>query len=214
MNVYQACISHLRSTRPFRWDHTWSSPTTSWWDIRYWYQFTKSLRMFVPVVRTEKSLALYTTVSHSYGRPCDKTQLTLSFSMKIHKWQYCWPEYYKLEVLPREPGVIPTCNTQHQRLWSYWRVMKETSGKQSSNVCTRHCMFQVFQQQQCVALSSLSYWLQFSSQSVLLDLFPPYLLMYIHAWYLYMFVWVYSVCACVFVCMRGVNQRLMWSVSP
>lgn len=156
------------------------SPSTSLWDVTYLYSFTKSLRMFVPEVRTEKSPALCIITSCSYVRPRDKMLLTSSFSMKIHKRRCYWLESYKWEGLAREPGVIPACNTPHQWLWLRLRAMKETSGKQSRDICTRHLyvlhLFQVIQQYR-VALTVLllSSWLLFSTQSVLLDFHPPYL---------------------------------------
>lgn len=116
--------------RPYQKHSGRSSHTTSLWGVRYWYKCLPS---------SQNGL---TVIHHSWPQLREtvwQAQLTLGFSMKIHMWQYCWPECYKLEVLPREPGSIPTCNTRHQWLWSHSRVMKETSGKQSRGVHTHRC---------------------------------------------------------------------------
>lgn len=134
MNFYTTSISPLRSTRPFRRDHTQSIRVVQ--PLHFLVRCHPFVLIYqvlrnVWEVGTEKSLALCIIATCSSMRQCDKMLLTLSFSTKTHKRQYCWLESYKWGDLPREPGVTPACSTQPRWLWWRSRAMRGTSGKQS-----------------------------------------------------------------------------------
>lgn len=126
MNFYKTSISRLRSTRPFRRDHT-----RCIWVVQPLH-FLMRCYPFVLIYQVPRNVCLRSRdVGAALWSNVTKTLLTLSFSTKIHKRQYCWLESYKWGDLPQEPGVTPTCSTQPRRLWWRSKATRGTSGKQS-----------------------------------------------------------------------------------